>query len=139
MHPPVAPLRRAALAALVTLAVTCGAPASGNAGVAQDFAQHRSHVEVTVTGRVESVLGDASGPSGAHQRFIVELDGATQTVLVDNNVTIGRRAPVSVGDEVSVHGEYVWNAEGGLVHFTHHDPEHTHEGGWIEVRGARYE
>jgi hypothetical protein len=25
-----------------------------------------------------------------------------------------------------------------LIHFTHHDPAHTHEGGWIELKGVRY-
>lgn len=131
--------RRSALAVLVTLSFACGPTATGNAAVEQDFSQHRSHVEVTATGRVERVLSDASGPSGAHQRFIVTLDGASQTVLIDNNVTIGRRAPVATGDGVTIHGEYVWNAEGGLIHFTHHDPEHAHDGGWIEVRGSRYD
>jgi len=69
----------------------------------------------------------------------VQLGGMTQTVLIDNNVDIGRRAAVAVGDAVTVHGEYVWNEQGGLIHFTHHDPAHTHEGGWIEVDGVRYE
>lgn len=131
--------RRRALVLLAAVAWSCGAAPAGNAGVEQDYAQHRSHVEVTATGSVTRVLGDEAGPSGAHQRFIVRLDGAAQTVLIDNNVTIGKRAPVAVGDPVTVHGEYVWNEQGGLVHFTHHDPEHTHDGGWIEVRGSRYE
>jgi len=69
----------------------------------------------------------------------VRLASATQTVLIDNNVSIGRRVPVAPGDAVIVHGEYVWNAQGGLVHFTHHDPAHTHEDGWIERTGTRYD
>ena len=54
-------------------------------------------------------------------------------------MTIGRRAPVVDGNEVLVHGEYVWNDQGGLIHFTHHDPDRSHEGGWIEVGGVRYQ
>jgi len=46
---------------------------------------------------------------------------------------------VMPGDSVIVHGEYVWNDEGGLIHFTHHDPAPAHEGGWIELRGVRYQ
>ena len=40
---------------------------------------------------------------------------------------------------VLVHGEYVWNTQGGLIHFTHHDPQGTHEGGYIEDNGKTYD
>ena len=130
---------RSAIVISVVLAGACAQGAAGNTAVEQDYAQHRSNVEVTAAGSVTRLLSDESGPSGTHQRFIVELGGATQTLLVDNNVTIGKRVPVAVGDAVTFHGEYVWNDQGGLVHFTHHDPEHKHEDGWIEVKGVRYE
>jgi hypothetical protein len=84
------------------------------------------------------LLADDPGPSGTHQRFVIRLTGSSQTVLVENNVSIGKRAPAAVGDVVTVHGEYVWNDQGGLIHFTHHDPQRTHEDGWIDVGGARY-
>ena len=54
-------------------------------------------------------------------------------------MTIGQRAPVVEAKNVLVHGEYVWNDQGGLIHFTHHDPARTHEGGWIDLRGVRYQ
>lgn len=38
-----------------------------------------------------------------------------------------------------MHGEYVWNSKGGLIHFTHHDPQRTHEGGYIEDNGTTYQ
>ena len=75
---------------------------------------------------------------GAQQRFIVQVGGSTQTLLIDNNVDIGKRVPVATGDDLTIHGEYVWNDQGGLIHFTHHDPAHTHEDGWIELKGVRY-
>jgi hypothetical protein len=112
---------------------------SDNAAVERDYAERRSAVEVTADGMVTRVLADDSGPSGVHQRFIIRLAGSTQTVLVENNLTIGQRAPVSAGNDVTVHGEYVWNDQGGLIHFTHHDPAHTHEGGWIALNGVRYQ
>ena len=124
--------------ALLLLGISC-ASASDNASVERDYADHRSLVEVTADGVVTSVLADEGGPSGMHQRFIIRLAGASQTVLVDNNVTIGQRAPVAAGDDVIVHGEYVWNDQGGLIHFTHHDPAPAHEGGWIELHGTRYQ
>ena len=120
------------------LASSCAAAVTGNAAVDRAYAQHLSSLEVTAEGAVTRLLSDDTGPSGTHQRFIVRLAGSTHTLLIDNNVDIGKRVPVAAGDAVVVHGEYVWNDQGGLIHFTHHDPAHTHEDGWIELRGLRY-
>jgi len=106
--------------------------------VERAYAEHRSGVQVTADGVVSRLLSDDTGPSGTHQRFIIQVKDSAQTLLIDNNVDIGKRAPVAAGDEVVVHGEYVWNDQGGLVHFTHHDPDHSHEDGWIELKGVRY-
>ena len=132
-------VRRVGVVFLLLLSPACAPATSDNAAVERDYAEKRSTVEVTAEGAVTRVLADESGPSGLHQRFIIRLAGSTQTVLVENNVTIGQRAPVLVGDVVMVHGEYVWNDQGGLIHFTHHDPAPAHEGGWIELKGVRYQ
>ncbi|HYK98442.1 MAG TPA: DUF3465 domain-containing protein [Candidatus Acidoferrales bacterium] len=124
---------------VLLLGAACAPATPDNAAVERDFAQRNSIVEVTAEGAVTSILSDESGPSGTHQRFIIRLTGAAQTVLVDNNITIGQRVPVANGDDVIVHGEYVWNEQGGLIHFTQHDPAPAHEGGWIELRGTRYQ
>ena len=130
---------KAALLLLLIAPACMPATTPDNAAVERDYAEKRSTVEVTAQGVVTSVLTDDSGPSGVHQRFIIRLAGSAQTVLVDNNVTIGRRTPVAPDDNVIVHGEYVWNDQGGLIHFTHHDPAPGHEGGWIELNGVRYQ
>jgi hypothetical protein len=133
-------VRRALLVIVALAGSACSAATTpDNAAIEADYADHRSPVEVTADGTVISILSDDAGPSGTHQRFIIRLAGATQTVLVDNNVTIGQRVPVAVDQHVIVHGEYVWNSEGGLIHFTHHDPAPSHEGGWIELNGVRYQ
>lgn len=138
-------LRPILLIALLTVAAcavpvpSTAAPTADNAAVARAFADHRSNVEVTADGEVARLLADETSDTGTHQRFILALRGSSQTLLVTNNVSIGKRVPVVVGDSVVVHGEYVWNDQGGLVHFTHHDPERSHEGGWIERQGLRYE
>ena len=131
----------AAVRAFVLFAVvasSCGAIVAGNATVERAFAEHLSSVEVTAEGSVARLLSDDTGPSGTHQRFIMQVKGSAQTLLIDNNVDIGKRVPLATGDSVVVHGEYIWNDQGGLIHFTHHDPAHTHEDGWIEVKGVRY-
>lgn len=123
---------------IAALASACGAVTSATPTVTRAFAEHLSGVEVTAEGTVARLLADSTGPSGTHQRFIVQAKGSAQTVLIENNVDIGKRVPLSTGDDVVVHGEYVWNAQGGLIHFTHHDPAHTHEDGWIDAKGTRY-
>jgi uncharacterized protein DUF3465 len=132
-------MRRVALALTILLVPACAAASADNAAIERDYADHRSTVEVTGQGVVTAVLADDTGPSGRHQRFIIRLAGATQTVLIDNNVDVGQRVPVSPTDEVIIHGEYVWNDQGGLIHYTHHDPAPGHEGGWIDRGGVRYQ
>ena len=85
------------------------------------------------------LLSDQVSASGTHERFIVKLVTGEITVEVEHNVSIGAQVPVAEGDHVIVHGEYVWNAQGGLIHFTHHDPQGTHEGGYIQDNGKTYD
>lgn len=129
---------RTAAMALVLLVAGCVAPVAEGDAVAAAFREHRSAVQVTASGTVTRALADQQGPSGPHQRFIVRLANG-QTILIENNLTVGKRVPLQPGDAVRIHGEYIWNAEGGLVHFTHHDPDRSHEGGWVEHGGVRYE
>jgi hypothetical protein len=130
---------RFAFALLMLLSPACATATADNAAVERDYAERRSTVEVTAQGVVTAVLADDTGPSGRHQRFIIRLAGANQTVLIDNNVDVGQRVPVAPSDDVTVHGEYVWNDQGGLIHYTHHDPAPGHEGGWIDRNGVRYQ
>lgn len=136
---PVGGMRRFALALLLALVPACATATADNSAIERDYAERRSSVEVTADGVVTSVLPDQTGPSGRHQRFIIRLAGATQTVLIENNVTVGQRVPVAAADPVTVHGEYIWNDQGGLIHYTHHDPSPGHEGGWIDHKGIRYQ
>jgi hypothetical protein len=45
---------------------------------------------------------------------------------------------VERGDTVTVQGIYEWNDRGGVVHWTHHDPDGRGPGGWIRHRGEVY-
>lgn len=99
------------------------------------FARRQSDVWLTLSGTVSRLLPDQHGHF-LHQRFILRCADA-HTVLVVNDVDIGRRVPVHPGDAVAVRGQYVWNAQGGLVHFTHHDPQGG-QGGWIVDGGKTY-
>jgi hypothetical protein len=111
-------------------------PSTGD--VDEAFAARTSGVQVDAAGRVQRVLADDREGS-AHQRFIVELPSGL-TVLVAHNIDLAPRVPeLDVGDDVVVHGQYEWNEKGGVIHWTHHDPQGRHAGGWIEHDGRRYE
>lgn len=99
------------------------------------YAAHGQAPWTVLRGRVIRLLPDAQGRY-QHQRFIV-LCPSGHTVLIVNDVSIGQRASVTVGDQVAVRGEYVWNAQGGLLHFTHHD-DLGGPGGWIAVGNHVY-
>lgn len=73
-----------------------------------------------------------------HQRFIVQL-ASGQTLLISHNIDIAPRIDgLELGDSVSFNGEYVWNAKGGIVHWTHHDPQGRHVAGWLKHKSQRY-
>jgi hypothetical protein len=46
--------------------------------------------------------------------------------------------PARNGDYVEFNGQYEWNAKGGVVHWTHHDPQGRHETGWVKHNGHNY-
>jgi hypothetical protein len=85
------------------------------------------------------LLADRTSSTGTHEQFIIKLSSGDLTIEVEHNITIAPRVPVALGDHVVVHGEYVWNAQGGLIHFTHHDPKGTHEGGYVQDNGKTYD
>jgi hypothetical protein len=111
----------------------------GTAQVLSAYQNQQSNVMVeNVSGVVEAILPDDVEGS-RHQRFIVQLANE-QTVLIVHNVDIAPRIrALREGDRVSVKGEYEWNDRGGLIHWTHRDPNGSHEGGWIEHNSIRYE
>lgn len=94
--------------------------------------------EVTGRGTVIRVLPDDTR-GARHQRFILRL-ASGKTLLVTHNTDVAPRvAPLRIGDTIDYHGEYVWNAQGGLVHWTHHDPAGQHEAGWLRRDGQTFQ
>ncbi|MEI6726032.1 MAG: DUF3465 domain-containing protein [Actinomycetes bacterium] len=156
------PRARASATLLVAVAVPalalalagCGGPASGGAapgggtpgagsvrGDAALAAASRDHAHdrrVQGSGVVIRVLPDDT-EGGRHQRFILRL-ASGQTLLVAHNIDIAPRVPdLKVGDTVAFEGAYEWNAEGGTIHWTHHDPGGSHVPGWLRRDGQTYE
>lgn len=102
------------------------------------FDQKISRLQVGGSGKVIKILQDDNQGS-RHQRFILQLK-SSQTLLVAHNIDLAPKIEnLKVGDHVNFYGEYEWNSEGGVIHWTHHDPGGRHEGGWIHHDGKMYQ
>jgi hypothetical protein len=112
-----------------------GPDGPGAGAVAEAFGARRSGVEVEAGGRVIRLLPD-DREGARHERFIVRIGGVS--VLVAHNLDLAPRVPVAQGDTVDLRGEYEWNAKGGVIHWTHRDPDGRHQAGWIRHRGTLY-
>ena len=106
--------------------------------LARALRDQRGDVQVEGRGTVDRILRDDTNGS-RHQRFILRL-ASGQTVLVAHNIDLAPRIDgLQVGDTVRFYGEYEWNARGGVIHWTHHDPQGRHPDGWLEHQGRRYQ
>lgn len=103
----------------------------------QAFENETSDLQVRGSGTVVKVLPDDLEGS-KHQKFLLELDSG-QTLLIAHNIDLAPRLPGLVeGDAVTFYGEYEWNDKGGVVHWTHHDPNGRHVDGWLLYKGQSY-
>ena len=109
----------------------------GSAEIVRAARSQRSGFMVTVRGEVQRTLADDLD-GHRHQRFVLELSNG-HTVLVAHNIDLAPRVPLEQGDSVDVHGQYEWNDRGGVLHWTHHDPQKRHEEGWIRHDGRIYD
>lgn len=102
------------------------------------FAEQARGRQLEVAGTVMRTLADDRDGS-PHQRFIIRTE-ADQTLLVAHNLDLAPRLDgLRAGDRVRVYGEYEWNPQGGVMHWTHHDPRGVHATGYIEWRGRRFQ
>lgn len=113
------------------------APIADDSAIGRAFRSRARDVQVEGEGQVARVLSDDL-EGGRHQRFIVRL-ASGQTLLVAHNIDIAPRIEgLKKGDSVRFKGEYVWNQEGGIIHWTHHDPAGRHVTGWVKHNGRTY-
>lgn len=102
------------------------------------YENRRSNVQVEGSGVVVKILPDDLQGS-RHQKFILRLSSG-QTILVSHNIDLAPRMDaLREGDTVEFFGEYEWNPKGGVVHWTHHDPDGRHQAGWLKHKGAIYQ
>lgn len=102
------------------------------------FTQQQSGTQVTGAGVVAKLLADDNEGS-RHQRFILTL-ASGQTLLVAHNIDLAPRLDaLKAGDTVGFNGVFEWNAKGGVIHWTHHDPAGRHQAGWLKHAGRTFQ
>jgi hypothetical protein len=114
------------------------ADTGGDAAIENAFANRLSNQQLEGRGTLARTLADDNHGS-RHQRFIVRL-ASGRTLLVSHNIDLAPRIEgLREGDTVDFHGEYEWSAKGGVIHWTHRDPQGRHPGGWIRHEGQTYQ
>ena len=104
----------------------------------QAFKNKKSGLQVTGRGKVVRLLSDDVN-GDRHQRFILQLANK-QTLLIAHNIDIAPRLEGLKKDVVvAFYGQYEWNSKGGLIHWTHHDPDGVHVNGWLKSLGLIYQ
>lgn len=131
-------LENTGTAAPVTQGPATDAGSSNNQAIQAAFDNHKSNVQIQGKGVVVRLLSD-DNEGAQHQKFIIKVN-PDQTLLVAHNIDLAPRiAALAQGDEITFSGEYEWNSKGGMVHWTHHDPQGQHVAGWIRHNGQTYQ
>lgn len=106
--------------------------------ITKSYQRKLSNVQVQSVGRVKAILRDDNDGS-RHQKFILTLENGL-TVLVAHNIDLAPRVDnLQKGDTVEFFGEYEYSTQGGVIHWTHRDPQHRHENGWLKHDGQTYQ
>jgi len=111
---------------------------SSDAAFASAYKSRASHLHIGGQGTVVKLLPDDNNGS-RHQKFIVRLNSG-MTLLLAHNIDLAPRvASLNEGDSVNFYGQYEWNQKGGVMHWTHADPNGLRAAGWIEHKGQKYQ
>ncbi len=112
--------------------------APATASISEAGSGYRDGQQARGTGTVIRVLPDDNDGS-RHQRFILRLDSG-RTLLIAHNIDLAPRVSgIREGDTVEFYGEFAYNDKGGVIHWTHHDPQGRHPDGWLRHRGQTYQ
>ena len=109
-----------------------------NTSLSTAFDERKSGFQAEGDGVVIRILPDDNEGS-RHQRFILQLKSG-QTLLIAHNIDLAPRlSNLQKGDVVAFNGVYEWNSKGGVIHWTHHDPDGRHVPGWLKYNGKTYQ
>tara|TARA_R110002167_G_scaffold42935_16_gene130096 strand:- start:2732 stop:3127 length:396 start_codon:yes stop_codon:yes gene_type:complete len=125
-------------ALLLIVSCTSFSVCSNDSVLRQAYQQRKSDFQIHGSGQVERLLPDDNS-GDKHQKFIIRLS-SRQTILIAHNIDLAPRiADLKVGDTIEFYGEYEWSQQGGVIHWTHHDPKKLHAGGWLIHKGKKYQ
>lgn len=106
--------------------------------IMQAYQQQLSNIQVQSKGEVKAILADDNDGS-RHQKMILKLENGL-TVLVAHNIDLAPRVEgLRKGEIVEFYGEYEYSSKGGVIHWTHHDPQAKHVDGWLKYQGKSYQ
>lgn len=112
-----------------------GLPADNTIQLA--YENQQSNLQVSGEGYVVKILPDDNEGS-RHQRFILKINNGP-SLLVAHNIDLAPRVQnLAKGDTITFFGEYEWNTKGGVLHWTHDDPQGRHANGWLKHDGITY-
>lgn len=110
----------------------------GVEAISKAFQNRQSNIQVQASGKVKAILPDDNEGS-RHQKFILSLDNGL-TVLVAHNIDLAPRVDnLHKGATIEFFGEYEYSPKGGVIHWTHHDPQGKHQDGWLRYEGRTYQ
>lgn len=102
------------------------------------YKQQLSNIQVQSKGEVKAILADDNDGS-RHQKMILKMENGL-TVLVAHNIDLAPRVEgLRKGEIVEFYGEYEYSPKGGVIHWTHHDPQGKHVDGWLKYQGKSYQ
>ena len=122
----------------VTSQLAPGGAVADSTALPAEFTRADAGTQVRGSGSVTRILSDDNNGS-RHQRFILRL-ASGQTLLIAHNIDLAPRvAALAINDRVEFYGEYEWNSQGGVVHWTHNDPAGRHTNGWLRSKGSSFQ
>jgi len=115
-------MKRILTSVLITFSMLSTAVWANDNVLKNAYNNQKSDIQVRGSGKVYRVLPDDNQGS-RHQKFILRLRNQ-QTILIAHNIDLAPRIhKLKVGDTVKFYGEYEWSNRGGVVHWTHNDPQ----------------
>lgn len=71
-----------------------------------------------------------------HQKWLVQSPSG-QVLLFVHNLELCPPLTLQKNDLIHLAGEFKWTDKGGLIHWTHYDPQKKRQTGYIEYGGIR--
>ncbi|CAN5615256.1 hypothetical protein BH10BDE1_BH10BDE1_08680 [soil metagenome] len=126
---------------LASVAVHAGSSApsypAGQMALIQTQEAHKgaNFIEVADVTVTQLLPDDTFG--SRHQKWVVQLSNGREVACV-YNIDVTPKIPLKVGDIISLGGQFIYDRDGGLLHWLHEDGRGHRPNGYVELEGVRY-